>query len=127
MQKLQNIFQKHNVCLAYLFGSQQKGQVGPLSDLDIAVLFNPTKKNYTITDLLSLNSELKDFYPQDKIDLTTLNDAPPLLKKEAALKGETIYSSLNPSQQFAFEKKVLEEYEDTKRLREVYYQYLNHE
>lgn len=127
MKELKDIFQEHDVCLAYLFGSQQKGQVGLLSDLDIAVLFGPTKDNYTIADLLSLSSELKSLYPQDKIDLIPLNNAPPLLKKEAVLAGETIYSSLNPNQKFTFEKKVLEEYEDTKRLREVYYQYLSHE
>lgn len=126
MEVLKNTFQKHGVSLAYVFGSQQKGLVGPLSDVDIAVLFNPAKTNYSIPDLLSLTSELETFYPQKKVDLTILNNASPLLKKEAALKGETIFSSLKPVQQFAFEKKVLEEYEDTKRLREIYYQYLTH-
>lgn len=80
--------------MAYLFGSQQKGQVGPLSDVDIAVLFGPTKDNYTVTNLLSLSSELESFYPQRRVDLTPLNNAPPILKKEAVLIGETIYSSL---------------------------------
>ena len=40
LPQLQSAFEQHDVSLAYLFGSQAKGNVRPDSDLDIAVLFN---------------------------------------------------------------------------------------
>ena len=46
LPQLQSVFEQHDVSLAYLFGSQAKGNVRPDSDLDIAVLFdNPWAEN----------------------------------------------------------------------------------
>ncbi len=38
---LDDVFQRQGVVLAYLFGSQARGDAGPLSDVDVAVLFGP--------------------------------------------------------------------------------------
>ena len=38
---LAEIFTRSGVVLAYLFGSQARGETGPLSEVDIAVLFSP--------------------------------------------------------------------------------------
>lgn len=125
MKSLKQIFQRHKVSLAYLFGSQTKKNIGPMSDVDIAVLFNPQDHTAgSIPDMLSLTSALGKFYPGKRIDLTDLNRASPLLKREAVLKGKLLYSALKPVQSMSFEKKILQEYEDTKRLRSIYLQYL---
>jgi predicted nucleotidyltransferase len=39
--ELQRLFECHGVVLAYLHGSQARGDAGPLSDVDVAVLFEP--------------------------------------------------------------------------------------
>jgi len=40
-QGLDEVFERHGVMLAYLYGSQARGDAGPLSDVDVAVLFIP--------------------------------------------------------------------------------------
>ena len=40
-QALSEAFERHGVVLAYLYGSQARGDAGPLSDVDVAVLFSP--------------------------------------------------------------------------------------
>jgi predicted nucleotidyltransferase len=40
-QALDQAFESHGVVLAYLYGSQARGDAGPLSDVDVAVLFGP--------------------------------------------------------------------------------------
>jgi len=42
--ELERIFKKEEVILAYLFGSAARKKVGPLSDIDIAVLFSEKVK-----------------------------------------------------------------------------------
>jgi predicted nucleotidyltransferase len=37
-QKLEQIFKKHKIVFAYLFGSQASKKTGPLSDIDIAFI-----------------------------------------------------------------------------------------
>ena len=36
---LDEVFESYGVALAYLYGSQARGDAGPLSDVDVAVLF----------------------------------------------------------------------------------------
>ncbi|HIQ05653.1 MAG TPA: nucleotidyltransferase domain-containing protein [Anaerolineae bacterium] len=36
--ELEQLFRAHHVILAHLFGSQAEGSVGPLSDVDLAML-----------------------------------------------------------------------------------------
>ena len=40
-QALDEIFERRGVAPAYLYGSQARGDAGPLSDVDVAVLFGP--------------------------------------------------------------------------------------
>ncbi len=40
-QALDEAFQRHGVALAYLYGSQARGDARPLSDVDVAVQFTP--------------------------------------------------------------------------------------
>jgi len=61
-QKLKRIFKKNKVIFAYLFGSQAKGKIAKLSDIDIAVFLNEKINSQKYFDLkLKLMGEIMDF------------------------------------------------------------------
>lgn len=121
---LRKIFQKNQVVLAYLFGSQVRGITGKLSDVDIAVLFDEKVFSRRSLDaLLELIGDLKKSLKKENIDVIPLNNASPAMKYQAVILGRQIYTQ-DSKQAFEFEKKVLQEYEDTAFLRQVYYQHM---
>lgn len=92
--KLKSIFKKHKVIFAYLFGSQVKGKVGKLSDVDIAVYFEssvPLKKKQEVRFKIEDDIERKLNLPE-KVDVIPLNDVQPLLEKEVIYNGKVIFS-----------------------------------
>ncbi len=55
--KIPEVFRRHpEVVAAYLFGSYAKGEAGPLSDVDIAYLFDP--KAFNPHDYLDLDLQI---------------------------------------------------------------------
>lgn len=67
--KLEEIFRRNNVVLAYLFGSRTKGLERRESDYDIAVLFG--KNKVSVLDEVELAIEIADTLniPVDKVDI----------------------------------------------------------
>lgn len=99
-QIISSIFKKYPVLFAYVFGSYAKGRETAKSDLDIAVFFdkNLPKEKYraVIGDLREeLAHGLKAY---DKIDLISLNNAPPLLEREVVYEGKLLYISDSEAQ-----------------------------
>lgn len=118
--ELNDIFKKNNVSLAYIFGSVAKEKVGPMSDMDFAVVFNDSvPKNEQFEKELKLAGELGRLFETDKIDLVNLErTTSPVLKHSAVFFGKAIFISDSPKC-FETQRKILREYEDTKRLRSV--------
>jgi predicted nucleotidyltransferase len=111
-EKLAEVFADFPVEFAYLFGSQIKEKAGKLSDVDVAVFLSPKSSIAdTISGFLEFQSFIKKAVNCEQIDLVILNDAAPVLKAEAVLKGERIYAK-NLKRTLAFEKAVLDENED---------------
>ena len=75
--------------LIIAFGSQNSGHANPGSDFDFAVL---APKPLTLTERTKLSGYLAKKFSinEDKIDLTDLFTAPPLLLHEVAQKGKLI-------------------------------------
>lgn len=118
-KKLEKIFKKEGVVLAYLFGSVTKGKIGHLSDVDIAVLFSEkVKKDDYFDKRLELASKIDKVLGTDKTEVVCLNQAPPLLKHQVVFYGVPIFVS-NPELKSNFEVRSLQGYEDTKYLRNV--------
>lgn len=70
------------VVVAYLFGSVARGQATPLSDVDIAVSLDPTAEPEAVLDRqITLLTELTQL-AELEVQLTLLNDVPPLLAYE---------------------------------------------
>lgn len=106
------IFKKNQVGLAYLFGSQARGTMGPLSDIDIAVLFaKKVKKDNYFDKRIKIASEIDRILKTYKTEVICLNEATPFLKHRVVYRGVPIYVS-NLKLQRNFELQVLQEYED---------------
>lgn len=113
-EKLNRIFKKNSVLLAYIFGSTARGQDTFLSDIDIAVLFsNKVKKRSYSEKILKLADEISEIIKGKEIDIVCLNEASPFLKHRAVFYGKPIFVS-NPKLKREFELCVLQEYEDFK-------------
>ena len=78
---VRDVCMKHGVALAYLYGSQARGDAGPLSDVDIAVLFQPEVSQPERSDrLLRLIGEFMSIFKRSDVFVADLASASPLLR-----------------------------------------------
>ncbi len=113
------IFKKHKVKLAYLFGSQAKGNPAPESDFDVAVLFKePPTDSLALRETMDLSSDLYGYFPA-KIDIVSLHCASLLLKYEIVAHSRVLYCE-NEKERINFEVSVIKEYIDEEPVRRLY-------
>lgn len=114
------IFKRHNVKLAYLFGSQAKGNAAKESDFDIAVLFEKLPSDpYALRETMDLSSELNKLLSA-KIDVVSLHHAPLLLKYEVVAHNHVLYCK-DEKERINFEVSATKEYIDEQYVRDIYY------
>lgn len=117
--------EKHGVIVGYLFGSAGRGKMGPLSDIDVAILFDEflgKEKQESITE--DIRDAVADSFNKEKVDVINLNqETNPVLRYEAVLEGEVIFVK-DVSIKARLARAVLREYEDTRYLRETSYRIL---
>jgi hypothetical protein len=119
-----SLFNYHQVTLAYLYGSQARENSGPLSDVDVAVLFAPelealTRGRY----VLSLIHELGNLLQREDIQVVDLKNAPPLLRHRVYYDGRLLYCP-DDKVRVNFETTALRDYVDTAPLRQLKEKYL---
>jgi len=91
-QHLESAGELEAVTFAYLFGSQARGQSGPLSDIDLAVLLADTVQNAdTFETRLMLMAEVSHQLRTDSIDVLILNQAPLALAYRVLRDGILVY------------------------------------
>ena len=83
------IARHHDIILAYLFGSQVQGSIGPMSDIDIAVLLDNADEKHTIHS--ELRSSIASAADQERVDVVFLNRAAVQLAYAIIVDGELIY------------------------------------
>ena len=97
------------VCLAYLFGSQVDDKTGPISDIDLGVLFEDGM------DILNARSriayELREELQYQRIDIVSLSEASVELAYAIISQGICIYQRDNAIR-VEFEAQVLSRYGD---------------
>ena len=96
-----------SVIAAWIFGSAQKGLLGPESDLDIGVLFQKTP---SFEEWARLRADLQQALQFEEIDLVTLNEANPILRFEA-VSGRPIFCR-DSGHRAVFVSLTAREYED---------------
>jgi len=113
LQKLSSALESEpDIAFAYLFGSVAKGRSGPLSDVDVAVYFNPTADARSrFNRRLKLMSMLGKALARDDVEVVALQDAPLDLAFEILAHGKLIFSKADgPKADFIFE--TLRRYHD---------------
>ena len=112
LKKMQALFRKYGVILAYLFGSQARETAGPISDTDIAVLLpkkHSEKRRFEIR--LALMRECAKILKSDT-DLVVFNDVSSLFFQYVILnEGKLIYQS-SEEEAIDFESRTLGRYFD---------------
>jgi hypothetical protein len=90
-EALKDIFVRHGVVLAYLFGSQAEGTARAESDVDIAVLLpgeTPPGRYFEVR--LALTNTLMDFFDKN-VDVAVLNDVRASLAFDVVKHGQLLY------------------------------------
>lgn len=88
--QIESLAEKYDLELILLFGSMAGGEkyLHQESDFDIAYL---SKKNLTFEEEIKLDCDLMPIFKSDRIDLTNLKRANPLLMKQIFDKHQIIY------------------------------------
>lgn len=83
-EKIKELLEREkHVELAYLFGSAARGELGTLSDVDVAVYLDESLSSEERFKLqLKMMGELASALKTNKVDLIVINDAPPTLNYE---------------------------------------------
>jgi predicted nucleotidyltransferase len=101
------------IVAAYVFGSTVRGQAGPLSDLDIAILVNeqaPPTVDLLRVELL-LSYELQKHLNVPEVDLVTLNHQRLTMQHAILRTGWLIYDA-DPPYRIRFTQQVIQAYLD---------------
>lgn len=124
LPELESAFEKHNVVLAYLYGSQVRGNASPLSDVDIAVLFRrDLDASERFRSLLDLMSDLATIFQRDDVNVLDLDESAPLLNNNVRLYGRVIFCS-DEKAHADFMLHALQQYVDTEPMRREQNYYL---
>ncbi|MBM3144633.1 MAG: nucleotidyltransferase domain-containing protein [Chloroflexi bacterium] len=123
-KKLETILSEHHVVLAYLYGSQARGEAGSLSDVDIAVLFaEELTEKERFQHVLQLIGELGQTFRRDDVSVVDLAEASPLLRHRVYYEGRLLYCA-SETQRIHFEVTALRDYVDTQPLRRLKKKYV---
>lgn len=119
LDKMGEIFCQYNVELAYLFGSQARGETTELSDVDFGVRFNSQVSPEAYGDFqATIISELMLILERSDIDVVVLNNATPLMKFIVANQGKLIFCSDNQARA-KFEVEARRDYFESEPIRRI--------
>lgn len=109
----QYLSQQPGIVVAYLFGSLARKQGGPHSDVDIAVLLDPTLSRVELVERqLQLTLALDDMHHRP-VQVTLLNNAQPLLAFQVVRDGQLLYQR-DEMERIDFEVRIMKVYSDLK-------------
>jgi predicted nucleotidyltransferase len=99
---------KVSIGIAYLFGSMARGRTGPLSDVDIAVLFRSEEDQ---GGRYELAFQLRQLLGVESLHLVPFNRSPIELKYQIIKEGKLLFSD-SMTTKVEFEAKILSQYGD---------------
>jgi predicted nucleotidyltransferase len=118
--QVKSILSEEQVLFAYVFGSQVRGDVGMLSDIDMAVYFHEhLNASQRFHRKLKVMAKLSLLFKRDDIDVVILNEAYPLLEHRIIRGGEVIFSR-DEKRRINYEVRAVMRYLDFKPFLESY-------
>ena len=112
--------QEPALVVAYLFGSQARGEAGPLSDVDVAVL---TEDGLSAEETLALRLRLGEAIGGalriERVDVVALQDASYLLQHRVLRDGQLLFCRDEAERQ-RYEQQALRNYLDFRSFEERY-------
>jgi predicted nucleotidyltransferase len=110
VEAIHRVIARHpSIVLVYLFGSQVQGYIGPMSDVDVAVLLeNGSNKGEISSDL---SSRIASAVDQERVDVVFLNRANVELAYAILVDGELVYER-EASTRVEYEAKIMSLYCD---------------
>lgn len=116
---LSEVFEREKeISCFYIFGSYAKGQVRPLSDIDIAVLLRKNVSSARYWDYkIKLLAKAAGALKTEEIDLVILNEAPFELRYNILKDGKILFCH-NERERRDFQENSVLNYMDTRYLRE---------
>jgi predicted nucleotidyltransferase len=90
---LKDVFeQEPAIVLAYLFGSYARGQAGPLSDVDIALLLAGSPDDDRCFEIrIDMMGRVMDALHVNEVDVAILNQAPLALRYRVVRDGQVLF------------------------------------
>jgi len=113
LQALRGVIEAEpTIRVAYLFGSCARGDAGPTSDVDVALLAD---QPIDLSELAAIGTRIGTVVER-VVDVVDLRAAAPLLCREVVGEGELL-AVRDPLLRFDFEQEAVRRCEDTRRLR----------
>ncbi len=122
LPSVQEVMKRRSVRLCYLMGSVLADRMGPLSDVDIAVLPDPSTYHWLDT-YSDIYDELCKVFRADNIDVIMLNEAPPPLRFATVRDGLLVYA-MDEATRVEFVEGAIFHYHDTQPVREEHWHFL---
>jgi len=117
--KLNELFRKmKDVEFAYVFGSYARGDVFPLSDIDVAVYTD--QEDMSLDDELKMHSILGTELKSNTVDLIVLNKTRNLMLLDEIIRYGRVVYDRNPSLREDFELRILHNAMDFRYQRKVF-------
>ncbi|OGQ47569.1 MAG: hypothetical protein A3I05_02090 [Deltaproteobacteria bacterium RIFCSPLOWO2_02_FULL_44_10] len=113
-KELRSFFRKLPVDLVFLHGSFSMQNMKPLSDIDIALLFQNDKGTFSLIG--KIREKMEEVFGRTDIDIAILNRASPLLWMNVLQTGKLLYCR-NEKSFKQFRLKTIQRYLNTKHLR----------
>jgi predicted nucleotidyltransferase len=118
--ELAELFAAEPVDVAYLFGSVARGDTGPLSDVDVALLLRTGVSREAAFKLrLRMMTALGRAFDADEIDVIVLNDAPLLLQHRVLRDGKVLFCR-DELRRVRYEARAISKYLDFQHLERIY-------
>lgn len=120
---LRALLRRQGVRHAYLFGSAARGETGPLSDVDIAILYGRDHLPGDLWTAVGAIAENASVILARRADVTPLDESPVTLRYAVVQEGIVILSE-DESERVQFEWRTVMDYLDTEHLRAIQRHYL---
>ena len=120
LEQLTGLFTGEAVEIAYLFGSQARGDVGGMSDVDIAILLaNGSSAQEYARRQLRILDRLTEHLKSDDVDVVILNQSPLLLQHRVVRDGRVIFCC-DERERVHYEAQVIRDYLDFQYSEHIY-------